>query len=115
MQLYSPTALCPPLPELANGMISYSPDNTPDYNMGTVVTYNCNQGYRLVRNPGFLIRTCLDVGDGSAAVFTGQAPTCERKHLRKCLYSTFVNAALFSHSTMPSPARVSQWSDLLLS
>ncbi len=83
MQLYSPTALCPPLQELANGMISYSGlDNTSYYTIGTMATYNCNQGYELVRNPhGFLIRTCLDLGDGSAALFTGQAPTCKRKHV----------------------------------
>ncbi len=34
---------------------------------------------------------------------------------RKFLYSTFVHAALFSHSTMPPSATLSQWSDLLLS
>ncbi len=81
MQLYSPTAQCPPLPEIANGMISYSPDNTPDYNIGTVASYSCNQGYELVRNLSSrsVVRTCLDAGDGSGGTFTGQDPTCKRK------------------------------------
>ncbi len=80
MQLYSPTVLCPPLPELANGGISYSPYGfNREYTVGTVATYSCNQGYELVRNLGSMIRTCRDVGDGSGGRFDGQVPTCERK------------------------------------
>ncbi len=90
MQLYSPTAQCSPLPEIANGTISYSPDNTPDYNIGTVVTYNCNQGYVLVRDPGSVTRTCVDAGDGRGATFTGQAPTCERKQGSACTVNSFI-------------------------
>ncbi len=116
MQLYSPAALCPPLLEIANGMISYSPDNTPDYIIGTVATYSCNQGYSLV--DGFTTKVCKEVGR-SPAMFDGSTPICERKQGSACMhvqyiYSTLVNAALFSHSTMPSSARVSQWNDLLL-
>ncbi len=77
MQLYSPTALCPPLPPLANGVISYSSDNTSDYIIGSVATYSCSHGY--VLRGGSVIRTCGDVGDGSSGRFDGQAPTCERK------------------------------------
>ncbi len=77
MQLYYPTAQCPPLPEIANGMISYSPDNTSDYNIGTVASYSCNPGYEL--RGGNVIRTCVDAGDDRGGVFSGQAPTCKRK------------------------------------
>ncbi len=76
MQLYSPTALCPPLLPLANGMISYSPDNTPDYTIGTVATYSCNQGYYLT--DGFTTKVCREVVR-SPAMFDGPTPICERK------------------------------------
>ncbi|XP_064389993.1 uncharacterized protein LOC135337904 [Halichondria panicea] len=69
-------AQCPPLPEIANGMISYSPDNTSDYNIGTVASYSCNPGYEL--RGGNVIRTCVDAGDDRGGVFSGQAPTCKR-------------------------------------
>ncbi len=83
MQLYSPTVICPLLPELANGMISYFGlpigRNRDEYAIGTVATYRCNQGYELVTHLGSRMSTCRDVGDGSSARFDGQAPTCERK------------------------------------
>ena len=67
---------CPALPEIANGVISYSPDVTPDYSLNTVSTYSCNFGYVLRGDRER--RTCVDAGDGSAR-FNGQEPTCERK------------------------------------
>ena len=74
-------AQCPPLSEIANGIISYFPDNTPDYNIGTVAFYSCNQGYEL--RGGNVIRTCADA-DGRGGAFIEQAPTCERKQLNAC-------------------------------
>ncbi len=59
---------------VANGVVTYSPDNnTPLYDIGTVVTYRCNQGYE--RRYGDETRTCVDSGD--RRVFVGIAPSCE--------------------------------------
>ncbi len=68
---------CPALPEIDNGVISYSPDVTPDYSLSTVATYSCNLDF--VLTGGNETRTCVDVGDGSGGRFDGQEPTCERK------------------------------------
>ena len=57
-------------------MTSYSPDMTAPYSVGTVATYECNEGYELT-GPGDEMRTCMDNGDGSGASFGGCAPTCE--------------------------------------
>ncbi len=87
MQLCSPTALCPPLPPLANGVISYSPDNTSDYIIGTVATYSCNQGYRVV--DGFTIKECREVGR-SLTMFDGPTPICERKQGSACMHVQYM-------------------------
>ena len=49
---------------------------TAEFDLGTVATYSCNDGYGLV---GGDIRTCVDGGDGNGGVFDGEAPICERK------------------------------------
>ena len=51
---------------------------TAPYSVGTVATYECNEGYELT-GPGDVMRTCMDNGDGTGASFGGSAPTCERK------------------------------------
>ena len=71
-------AVCDELDMIANGMISYNADMTAPYNVGTVATYSCNAGFELV---GSAMRTCENAGF-SGAVFSGQAPTCERKIYR---------------------------------
>ncbi len=68
MQLYSPTAQCPPLPEIANGMISYLPDNTSDYDVGTMASYVCEDGFTL---NGDDTRNCQ-----SDRTFSGMEPVC---------------------------------------
>ncbi len=73
------TALCGVLPDIDNGRIEYSPDTTAPYDVSTVATYLCDEGYELTLNPGSQMRTCVDNGDGSGASFDGTAPTCERK------------------------------------
>ncbi len=73
------TALCGVLPASDNGRIEYSPDTTAPYDVSTVATYICDEGYELTLNPGSQMRTCVDSGDGSGAGFDGSAPTCERK------------------------------------
>ncbi len=91
---------------IANGVISYNADMTAPYNVGTVATYSCNAGFELVINLGSEMRTCVDVGDGSGAIFSGEAPTCERKIYRNDVLITKikVNSCLRDDS---------QWSDLL--
>ncbi len=64
---------------IANGMISYNADMTAPYNVGTVATYSCNTGF--VLSGGNVVRTCVDVGDGSGGIFNGNAPTCIRKSI----------------------------------
>ncbi len=68
MQLYSPTAQCLPLPEIANGMISYLPDNTSDYDVGTTAIYLCDDGFFL---SGDITRDCQSDG-----IFSGMEPVC---------------------------------------
>ncbi len=66
--------MCPPLLAITNGTISYSPDVTPDYDLGTEATYTCDTGFYLEGNE---VRTCMD-GDGMNAteVWSGQEPSC---------------------------------------
>ncbi len=58
-------------------MISYSPDVTPDYDLGTEATYTCEAGFNLDGNE---VRVCMD-DDGMDAigVWNGQEPNCVRK------------------------------------
>ena len=51
---------------------------TAPYSVGTVATYECNEGYELT-GPGVEMRTCVDNGDGHNASFNGIAPTCNCK------------------------------------
>ncbi len=70
------------------GRISYSPDTTDTYDVGTVATYSCatNFGYGLTRTN---TRTCED-GDRltTAGVWNGVAPTCD------CEYNLLYNACI---------------------
>ncbi|XP_064386509.1 CUB and sushi domain-containing protein 1-like isoform X1 [Halichondria panicea] len=66
---------CPPLSAIINGtMISYSPDVTPDYDLGTNATYTCEAGFHLKGNG---VRVCMD-DDGMDAigVWSDQEPSC---------------------------------------
>ena len=60
-------------------MITYAPDNTPDFDIGTVATHTCNVGFALVGEVG--TRTCFeDDSQDIPGVWSGSAPTCERKN-----------------------------------
>ena len=55
-------------------MITYGPDTFPDYSVGTMATYMCEDGYNLVGN---MVRVCQSDG-----TFSGTDPVCgmDRKH-----------------------------------
>ena len=71
---------CPPLPNIANGVITYNATGTPNYALGTVATYSCNAGFVLDLSVGSEMRTCIDDGDNDAeGMFDMRAPACVRK------------------------------------
>ena len=68
--------MCSELPAIENGMISYGPDSEgPDYDLSTVATYNCDEGFALVGEDQ--MRTCVDVSNGLSGDFNGTAPSCQ--------------------------------------
>ena len=68
--------MCNELEAIANGTISYAPDDQgSEYDLGTVATYSCNNGFVLV-GPNET-RSCMEVE--TLGEFSGVAPTCERK------------------------------------
>ncbi|XP_064387566.1 uncharacterized protein LOC135335869 isoform X2 [Halichondria panicea] len=69
---------CLSLGQVTNGMITYAPDTTSNYDLGTVATYTCNEGYRLdITQGGSETRTCIDDLNGDAVgVFTNLPPRC---------------------------------------
>ena len=75
--------MCRSLPAISNGMISYSPDVIPDYDLGTEATYTCEAGFYLEGNE---VRVCMD-DDGMDAigVWSGREESCVRK-LHSVLY-----------------------------
>ena len=60
--------LCPVLPGIDNGFITYSPDTVANFDQGTVATYMCNQGFNL---QGDRERVCQING-----TFSGIEPLC---------------------------------------
>ncbi len=64
---------CSDLPSLTNGIIDYSGAGSTDSRpVGTVATHTCDTGYAII--DGSTTRTC-----GSDGVWSGLAPTCQRK------------------------------------
>ena len=70
---------CLPLMSIDNGFITYAPDTTPNYALGTVATYSCNTGYTLDLSVGSRTRTCTR--NGMIGEFDGRAPTCVREFI----------------------------------
>ena len=67
---------CPSL-SFTDGTITYAADTTPDFPIGTVATHTCSAGFALV---GDMTRTCMDDDqEDIIGVWSGSAPTCERK------------------------------------
>ncbi len=64
--------LCPALPPIPNGVITYGPDMIADFDVGTNATHTCDPGFRLLFSE---IRTCLVGGSWS-----GLTPVCQRTY-----------------------------------
>ncbi len=67
---------CPALPFIPNGAITYGPDTIAPFDVGTVATHSCNDGFIL--GAGSEIRTCLNSG-----IWSGLIPVC-RGTLMSC-------------------------------
>ncbi len=92
---------CSPLTTITNGVITYAPDTTPNYDHGTVATYACDDGFVLDFSlGGSEMRTCFDdLENGEKGVFNGQAPRCVRKlsatyWINACTYITRKSIAM---------------------
>ncbi len=58
-----------------NGSVTYVVDDTPDYDLGTNATYNCNYGYSL--NGIDAVRKCVqDDQIDTVGNWNGIAPLC---------------------------------------
>ncbi len=65
-----PAAQCPPLTPESNTMITYGPDTTPEYDVGTVAMHNCTPGFEPNANAA---RVCQSDG-----TFSGFPVRCFR-------------------------------------
>ncbi len=100
--------MCPPLPTITNGMISYSPDVTPGYDLGTEATYTCVTGYTLT---GDVTRTCQANG-----TWSWTALTCESTFspLVIHLYCAFIKFYFLQLSAQLFPTSPMEWSAYLI-
>ena len=72
-------------------MITFAADTTPDFAIGTVAIHTCSAGFALV---GIMTRTCVDDDQADiVSVWSGNAPTCERKQFLLC--NQFLNLSCF--------------------
>ncbi len=72
--------MCHPLPTFTNGMISYSPDISPNFDLETDATYTCDAGFFFDVTAATQVRTCIDDnGMDTIGVWSGQEPSCIRK------------------------------------
>ena len=68
-------------------MIAYAADTITEFEIGTVATLTCNAGFSLV---GEMTRTCMDDDQADiVGVWSGSAPTCERKHFNLLFYGEY--------------------------
>ena len=72
--------MCPELPPLVNGTISYTGDTIPPFDQNTTATFSCNEGFVLSSNAN---RVCLDDGNGNA-LWSGESPVCGGKLYSLC-------------------------------
>ncbi len=73
---------CTAVPTFTNGIVVYSTDTTPDYELTTTVNYSCNDGFFLdTSDNSNKIRTCVnDIGNDAEGEWSGEAPTCVREY-----------------------------------
>ncbi len=65
---------CPELPPILNGSIKYVEDDNAPFDLGTMATYMCNDGFFLDRGDE---RNCTTGEAGTGVwVWTGQEPQC---------------------------------------
>ncbi len=62
---------CALLPLIPNGVITYGPDTTADFDVGTNATHTCDDNVILIG--GSEIRECLYTG-----IWSGITPVCQR-------------------------------------
>ena len=94
---YLTAVVCPSLPTIANGIIYYSHDVTPDYYLGTEATYTCEAGFYLEGNE---VRVCMD-DDGMDAigVWSDQEPSCVRKLSARTVLADCITTEYFELRT----------------
>ena len=69
---------CPTLLDPTNGIVSFSmmANDNNSYQLDTIATHECNDGFDLVGNS---TRTCVDGDASGTAVWSRMEPTCESK------------------------------------
>ena len=77
---------CPALPDVPNGVISYSVGGPDEYPNNTVATYSCNNGYVLEGEPE---RTCNIPVDTPVGEFDGGEPLCVGMYVSLKLICSF--------------------------
>ncbi len=65
--------MCSSLPQISNGLISYSPDSSSPFDYGTIATYSCNGGFYLME---LSMRSCSGSGSLVQGYWLGQEPEC---------------------------------------
>ena len=70
---------CTSLSPITNGRISYSPDATSPFDIETVATYSCIDGFFL---SGSDTRTCEGDGASFSGMWSGTAPICSGKKIK---------------------------------
>lgn len=70
---------CPDLPDPENGLIEFSSNGDPPYDVGVLADYSCNPGYSL--QYGDERRTCEVEDSSESGIWSGTSPQCVGKLL----------------------------------
>ena len=68
-------AICPPLEDIPNGVVTYTVPSSLTYEVGTVAIYQCMEDYTLL---GATSQRCV-----GSLTWSGQPPTCIKCELVK--------------------------------
>lgn len=66
---------CPDLADPENGNIAFTGDALAPFDVGTMATYSCNEGYSLVGDSA--VRTCQNGVSIQEDFWSREAPTCQ--------------------------------------